>query len=260
MKRNAKTLISMITASVLLAASLCGCSGSEVAEATQTITSVQENPAQDTNQTAPAERPEGMEAPEMQIVEISEEDVAALVQAGLDAVTEESDQWSIYALTDEEVLMELKQNWGGREKPEEGMSGDRKPPEGEAGEIPDGTMPEWDGENPPEDMEGAFPEGDMPENGEFPNEGGGRQPGNRGGGMGSAMIVISSTETAQINAEDIVAAIQETAEAHGYSAFSMEVTEEQVAVIDTEEGYTPNLIVTISAVNMGREKMQEAAG
>ena len=193
----------------------------------------------------------------MQIVEISEEDVAALVQAGLDAVTEESGQWSIHAITDTEILMELNQNRGGREKPEGEMSGDRKPPEGE---ISDGTMPEWDGENPPENKDGNFPEGEMREDGQNRGEGGGRQPGNRGGGMGSAMIVISSTETAQLSAEDIVAAIQETAEAHGYSAFSMEVTEEQVAVIDTEEGYTPNLIVTISAVNMGREKPQEVVG
>lgn len=225
MKHNTKTLISMITASVLLAASLCGCNGSEVAEATQTITSVQANPAQDTNQAAPAERPEGMEAPEMQIVEISEEDVATLVQGGLDAVTEESEQWSIYAITDTEALMDLNLNMGGREKAEGGMNEDRKPPEG-----------------------------DILEGGEFPNEGGGRQPGNRSGGMGNAMIVISSTETAQISTEDIVAAIQEAAETLGYSAFSMEVTEEQAAVIDTEEGYTPHRIVTISAANMGREK------
>lgn len=254
MKHSAKTLISIITASVLLTASLCGCSGSEVAEATQTIASVQENPAQDTQQTAPAERPEGMEAPEMQIVEISEEDVATLVQAGLDAVTEESDQWSIYAITDTEALMEFSPNMDGREKPEGGMSEEREPPEGEAGEIPEGTMPEWDGENPSENMEGTFPE-----SGEFPNEGGGRQFGNRGGGMGSAMIVISSTETAQISTEDIVTAIQEAAEILGYSAFSMEVTEEQAADIDTEEGYAPTLIIMISANNMGREQTQEAA-
>lgn len=247
MNTRAKRMISMMTVICVLSALLAGCGGEEVMEVVQTETqAVQENPREMPQQP--------MEMPEMQAVEISEEDAAALVQAGIDAVAEESDLWSITEIADTEVLMELMQGQGGRERPDgESFDGempeDMTPPDGDFeqrpdGEVPDGTMPEWDGENPPE---GTFPEGKMPEGGQGRGEGGGRQPGNRGGGMPSLAIVIANTEGAAVAVEDVLAAIEAAAETLGYSTMSMEITEEQTELLEIPEGYIGSRIVLINA-------------
>lgn len=246
MNSKAKRIISLITVIFTLSALLTGCGGEEGSKSTQTQTqTAQENPQE------MAQQP--MEMPEMQAVEISDEDVATLVQAGLDAVAEESELWSISEITDMEVLMQLMQNQSGdRERPEGGnFDGERPenmtPPDGEfgerpSGEMPDGTMPEWDGENPPE---GTFPEGDMPEGGQGRGEGGGK-PGNRGGMPGLA-IVIANAEGAVIVVEDILAEIEAAAETLGYSTMSMEITEEQTELLEIPGGYTGSRIVMINA-------------
>jgi len=248
MKTKAKRMISLMTVMCILSASLAGCGSEGVSGPVQTQTqTAQENPQE------MAQQP--MEMPEMQAVEISDEDVATLVQAGLDAVAEESELWSISEITDMEVLMQLMQNQsGGRERPEGGnFDGERPenmtPPDGEfgerpAGEMPDGTMPEWDGENPPE---GMFPEGEMPEGGQGRGEGGGRQPGNRGGGMPGLAIVIANTEGAAVAMEDVLAEIEAAAETLGHSTMSMEITEEQTELLEIPEGYTDSRIVLLNA-------------
>lgn len=265
MKNKMKTAISYVMIITLLAVFFVGCGSTEITEVSESVpVSQQENHAEQGKDQEQGDK--SVDAPEMEATEIPVGDIELLLQAGMDAVAEESDLWAILEITDTEVLMQLTLSRGGKERPE-GEGGatpeDMTPPNAEggqkpAGDIPEGTMPEHSGENRPENMDGTIPEDEIPEDGQDRGEGG-RQSGNRGGGMDSAMIVISSTETAQISAEDIAAAIQEAAETLGYSASGMEVTEEQAAVIDTEEGYTPNLIVTISATNMDREKPQEAA-
>ena len=67
--------------------------------------------------------------------------------------------------------------------------------------------------------------------------------------MTALTILISSMEGADITAEDIFAKIEEAAQSLGYSAFSMEVTEEQVQMLDYADGYTPNLIVRIMSAS-----------
>lgn len=249
MKTKAKRMISLMTVMCILSASLAGCGSEGVSKPVQTQTqTAQENPQE------MAQQP--MEMPEMQAVEISDEDVATLVQAGLDAVAEESELWSITEMADSEALMQLMQGQGGRERPE-GENFVGNPPNGEfgerpSGEMPDGTMPEWDGENPPE---GTFPEGDMPEGGQGRGEGGGK-PGNRGGMPGLA-IVIANAEGAVVAVEDILTAIEAAAETLGYSTMSMEITEEQTELLEIPEGYIGSRIVLINAQ---MPEMENAAG
>lgn len=249
MKNMIKKMISMAAIFCLLAASLTGCGSETITEVAQTDASSQQEISQVTPQN-PQQSDGAMEAPEMASIqmEIPEEDVEALLQAGLDAVAEESELWSISEITDMEVLMQLMQNQSGdRERPEGGnFDGERPenmtPPDGEFGERPDGElpeMPEWNGENPPENMEGTFPEGEKPE--------GGRQPGNRGGGMPSLAIVIANTEGAAVAVEDVLAEIEAAAETLGCSTMSMEITEEQTELLEIPEGYTGSRIVLINA-------------
>ena len=252
MKNMIKKMISMAATFCLLAASLAGCGSKTVTEANQTAA-----PSQQENGQNPQHGDGAMEAPEMASIqmEIPEEDVEALLQAGLDAVAEESELWTISEITDMEVLMQLMQNQSGdRERPEGGnFDGERPenmtPPDGEFAErpdggMPDGTMPEWDGENPPE---GTLPDGEMPEGGQGRGEGGGRQPGNRGGGMPSLAIVIANTEGAAVAMEDVLAEIEAAAETLGYSTMSMEITEEQTELLEIPEGYTGSRIVLLNA-------------
>lgn len=249
MNTKAKRMISFMTVICILAAFLTGCGSEEVAQATQKESqAVQENPQEMSQQ-----RPEEM--PEMQSVEISEEDIAELVQAGLDAVAEESALWSITEIADTEVLMQLMQFEGGNGRPEgEAFEGDppenMTPQDGEPGERPDGEMPEgtrqqWDGENPPENREGSFPEGEKPENGQAP--GGDRQPGNRGGGIPALAIVIANGSGTAVAAEDVLAGIEAAVDGLGYQAMSMEVTEDQIARLEIPEGFTANRIILIGA-------------
>ena len=175
-----------------------------------------------------------MEAPEMASIqmEIPEEDVEALLQAGLDAVAEESELWSISEITDMDVLMQLMQNQsGGRERPEGGNFDEERP---ENMTHPDGEFAER-------------PDGEMPEGGQGRGEGGGRQPGNRGGGMSGLTIVIANTEGAAVAVEDVLAAIEAAAETLGYSTMSMEITEEQTELLEIPEGYIGSRIVLINA-------------
>ena len=242
MNTIAKRMISLMTVIGILSALLAGCGGEEVVEVVQTETQIIQEDSQEVPQ-------EPMELPEMKIVEIGDEDAAALVQAGLDTVVEESELWSITEITDTEALMELMQGQGGGEHPE-GETFVGEPPEnmtlpdGEFGELPE--MPEWDGENPPENMEGKFLEG-------------GRQPDNRGGGMPGLAIVIANAEGTVVPMEDVLTAIEAAAETLGYSTMSMEITEEQTALLEIPDGYTGSRIVLINA-QMPEMETWEPAG
>lgn len=170
MKYTIKKTISMAAFFCLLAASLTGCGSETVTEIAQTdALSQQEIPNR------------VMEALEMtpDQVEDPAEDVQELIQAGLNAVMEESDLWSIFEVTDTEVLMQLMMlSGGGRERPEgeifEGEPTDKRtPPDGEFAEIPGGAltdMPQGNGETPPGNRNGVFSEG-----GRSRGQGGGRQ-------------------------------------------------------------------------------------
>lgn len=251
MKNSMKKYISMITGIFLLAACLLGCGSTSVAEATQSNSVSQ----QETPQEQPQKPQENEQMPEMEAMEIPEEDIEKLLQAGQDAVADENDLWSIYASTDMESLMQLVRSGSGMERPE-GENGeepkDITPPDGETserleGEMPDGTMPNRDGENPPEDMEGTFSEGEMPEDGQGRGEGGGKQRGTRGGEMVALAIVISGTEDTTLAPEDIFAQIQLAAEELGYLVNSTELTEEQQAVIEVPDGHSVKMVVLINA-------------
>lgn len=269
MKIKIKNIISMASCFCLIAASLTGCSSTEVTEVTQTNQMEVQEVSQETSQKAPQDVQQPMEAPEMETVELPEEDIAALVQAGQNVVAEESDLWSIAEITDTELLMQLTQSEGGRERPDgESYEGDSPenmtPPDGEAGEGQDGdmlegTMPERDGETPHENMEGTRPEDEIPEDGQGRGEGGGKQHSSRGGSMAALAIVISGTEDATLAAEDIFAQIQIAAEELGYQANSMELTEEQQSVIDVTAGYSVKMIVLIN-VQMPEMEAGEAVG
>ncbi|MBP3684040.1 MAG: hypothetical protein J6J12_03630 [Oscillospiraceae bacterium] len=256
MKNTIKKTISMAAFFCLLAASLTGCGNKTVTEIAQTdALSQQEIPNR------------VIEAPEMtpDQVEVPEEDVQELIQAGLNAVIEESDLWSISEVTDTEVLMQLMQGHGGRERPEgENFDGEHPenmtPPYGERteGEIPEGTKPEWDEGNLPENMDGAFPEGEKPEGGQGRGEDG-RQPGNRGGGMAGVALVVTSTEDAVLSKEDILSQIQLAAEELGLKASSMELTEEQEITIGIPDGHAIKLVVFVNT-QMPKMETGEAVG
>ena len=249
MNKALRRYISIIAILCLLAASLTGCGTSQVTEISVSATdSKQENNEEQGENRKHGDKP--MEMPEMAVAEILEEDIKTLLQAGMEATAEESDLWAISEITDMEVLMQLMQGHGGRERPEsENFDGEHPenmtPPDGErtVGEMPEGTMPEWDGENPPE---GTFPEGEMPEGGQDRGEGG-RQPGNRGGGMAGVALVVSSTEDAVVSKEDILSQIQLAAEELGLKVSSMELTEEQQSVIEVPDGHSVKMVVLISA-------------
>ena len=262
MKNSIKKTISTAAIFCLLAASLTGCGSEAVTEVAQT-----DAPSQQEIPQNPQQSDEGMEVPEMAPaqVDIPEEDVQELIQAGLNAVMEESDLWSISEVTDTEVLMQLMQGHGGRERPEgENFDGEHPenmtPPDGERteGEMPEGTMPEWDEGNLPENMDGAFPEGEKPEGGQGRGEDG-RQPGNRGGGMAGVALVVSSTENAVLSKEDILSQIQLAAEELELKASSMELTEEQEITIEVPDGHTIKLVVFVNT-QMPRMETAEAAG
>lgn len=249
MNTKTKRVFSLMIVMCILSASLAGCSSEEVTEAVQTETQ------------SAQEMPNGMLSPQMQA---DEADVIQMVEAALNVVVEEESLWHIEKIADTEALMELMQSQGGRERPESENFADEDtenltPPDGDFGqrpdgEVPGGTMPEWDGENPPE---GTFPEGEKPDGGQSRGEGGGRQPGNRGGGMPSLAIVIANAEGAVIVVEDILAEIEAAAETLGYSTMSMEITEEQTALLEIPDGYTGSRIVLISAQ---MPEMENAAG
>ena len=232
MKTAMQKWISVITIPCLLAAVLTGCGSKEVTEVAQIPVSSRQG------------IPNGaMEAP--QPADIPEEDVQTLIQAGLDAAAEESGLWEISEITDMEVFMQLMQSQGGgREHPEgENFDGERSEmPDGENRERPDATMPQLDGRN---QEEGTFREGDMPKNGQNRGEAGGRQPGNRGGGMADIALVISCAEGITLAAEDIFAGIQITAEELGYQVSGIGLTEDQQAFLDAAEGYSAKMIVLI---------------
>lgn len=254
MKNTIKKTISMAAFFCLLTASLTGCGSEMVTEIAQTdALSQQEIPNR------------VMEAPEMtpDQVEVPEEDVQELIQAGLNAVMEESDLWSIFEVTDTEVLMQLMMlSGGGRERPEgEIFEGEppekRTPTDGEFAEIPVGglsEMPQGNGETPPENRNGVFSE-----DGQSRGQGGGRQPGNRGGGMAGVALVVTSTEDAVLSKEDILSQIQLAAEELGLKASSMELTEEQEITIEVPDGHTIKLVVFVNT-QMPRMETGEAAG
>ena len=84
----------------------------------------------------------------------------------------------------------------------------------------------------------------MLKNGQNRGETGGRQPGNRGGMAGIA-LVISCAEGITLAAEDIFAGIQITAEELGYQVSGMELTEDQQVFLDAAEGCSAKMIVLI---------------
>lgn len=251
MKNALKKFISMTTVIFLLTASLSGCGSTSVAEATQSNSASQQEIPQEQSQ-----KQKGNEqVSEMEAMEIPEEDVEKLLQAGQDAVADENDLWSLYEITDMGDLRQLVPSGSGMERPE-GESGeaakDMTPPDGEAAErpeieLPEGTMPDRGGENPPEDMEGTFSEGEIPEGGQGRGNGGGKQRDTHGGGMAALAIVISGTEDATLAAEDIFVQIQLTAEELGYQANSMELTAEQMSVVEVTDGHSVKMIVLINA-------------
>ncbi len=231
MKNAMQKWISVITIPCLLTAVLTGCGSKVVTEVAQTVPSFRQGTSN-----GPMEAPQPSDIPE--------EDVQTLIRAGLDAASEESDLWEISEITDMEVFMQLMQGQGGgREHPEvESFDGEwPEMPDGENRERPDGTMPQLDGRN---QEEGTFQEGDMPKNGQNRGEAGGRQPGNRGGMAGIA-LVISCAEGTTLAAEDIFAGIQITAEELGYQVSCMELTEDQQAFLDAAEECSAKMIVLI---------------
>lgn len=265
MKTKMKTFVSMIAILCLLAAFLSGCGSTQIAEASGSATASQQEDRQEQSQGQKHDKK--MDAPEIEKIEIPEEDIVALLQAGMDAVAEESNLWTISEIKDAEALMQLTQSRGGKERSEgEGRDApeDMTPPDGEGGqrpdgEIPEGTMPERSGENRTENMDGSFPDGEKPEGGQGRGEGGGRQSGNRGGGMSGLAIVISGTEDATLSTEDIFTQIQLTAEELGYQASSMELTEEQQSVIEVPDGYSVKIVVLIDT-HMSEMETGEAVG
>ena len=253
MKNTIKKTIFMAAFFCLLAASLTGCGSETVTEIAQTdALSQQEIPNR------------VMEAPEMtpDQVEVPEEDVQELIQAGLNAVMEESDLWSIFEVTDTEVLMQLMMlSGGGRERPEgEIFEGEppekRTPTDGEFAEIPVGglsEMPQGNGETPPENRNGVFSE-----DGQSRGQGGGRQLGNRGGGMTGVALVVSSTEDAVLSNEDILSQIQLAAEELGLKARSMELTEEQEIAVEIPDGHVIKLVVFVNTQMFNMEAGETA--
>lgn len=241
-----KKVISTQIILCLLAVSLSGCGSTDTAEATQAIAA----PVQETSgvQEMPEQEQPSMEAPEMEIPELSEEEIDMLLQAGLDAAGEESELWSVTQITDSETLRELTQFADAGEAPSGERPENMPSREGEDGQSPGDSIPaKRDGGN--QSMGENFPEGETPEKEKPADKGGDRQSGNRGGGMTALTILISRMEGADITAEDIFAKIEEAAQSLGYSAFSMEVTEEQVQMLDYADGYTPNLIVRIMSAS-----------
>ena len=240
MKNTIKKTISMAAFFCLMAASLTGCGSETVTEIAQTNAPSQQEVSHVTPQN-PQHSNGAMEVPKMAPaqVKIPEENVQALIGAGLNAVMEERDLWSISEVTDTEVLMQLMQGHGGRKRPE-------------------GTTPEWDGGNLPENMDGTFTEGEKPEGGQGRVEDG-RQPGNRGGGMAGVALVVSSTEDAVLSKEDILTQIQLAAEELGLKASSMELTEEQEIAIDIPDGHAIKLVVFVNT-QIPRMETAEAAG
>lgn len=253
-----KKCVSIITMIFLLAASLLGCGSTSVEEAAQSNSVSQQEIPQEQPQ-----KPRGNEqAPEMEAMEIPEEDIEKLLQAGQNAVADENDLWSVYEITDMEVLMQLVQSGSGMERPDDEKgeaSENMMPPDGETAERPEGEMPEGtmpDGENQPEKMEGTSPESEMPEGGQERGEGSGKQHGIRGGGTAALAIVISGTEDTTLAAEDIFVRVQRAAEELGYQANSMELTGEQQTVIEVPDGQSVKMIVLINTQmpEMEREK------
>lgn len=265
MKTKMKTFVSVIVILCLLAAFLSGCGSTQIAEASGSATASQQENRQEQSQNQKDNKK--MDAPEMEKIEIPEEDIAALLQAGMNAVAEESDLWTISEITDAEVLMQLTQSRGGKERSEgEGREApeDMTPPDREGeqlpdGEMPEGAMPERSGENRPENMEGSFPDGEKPEGGQGRGEAGGRQHGGRGSGMSGLAIVISGTEDATLSTEDIFTQIQLAAEELGYQASSMELTEEQQSVIEVPDGYSVKMVILINT-QMPEMEAGEAVG
>lgn len=167
----------------------------------------------------------------MQGLDVSEEDVATLIQTAYDYASSESDLWYIAELTDEDILKELNHKFGN--------AGNQNR---EAGFGENGTIPERTGEGKEK------PNGDgseRPGNGQFSSQGNTMRPGNMGNGFDSCILMISAMEGSEISAADVMAAVQEAAEAMGYSASGEELTEQQEELIQTQTGYEPSQIVRI---------------
>ena len=244
MKKEMRKWIFAITILGLLFVSLIGCGSKTVTEITQTPESSQQGTTNG-----------AMEAP--QPTAVPGEDVQTLIQAGLDAAEGESGLWEISEITDMEVLMQLMQDQSsGRANLEGKNFGEERPemPDGEKRERPDGTMPQLDGRN---HDEGTFPEGFMPKNGQNRSEGS-RKPGNWGGGMAGAALVVSSTGNAVLSKEDILSQIQLAAEEVGLKASSMDLTEEQEIAIDVPDGHVIKLVVFVTAEMVKMEAGEEA--
>lgn len=258
MKNAMQKWIYVITILCLLSAVLTGCGSSEVTEVSaSTLDAQQENYAQKGEDPKQENKP--VDASEMASVQIPEEDVQTLIRAGLDAAAEEIGLWEISEVTDMDVLLQLMQGQGGGREHPEGKNFDGERPEmpnGENRERPEGAMPQLDGRN---QKEGTFPEGDMPKNAQNRGEASGRQPGNRGRGKTVTALVISSTEAAELAADEILAQIQLTAEAMGYQTNSMELAEEQQSVIEVSDGHSVKLVILVNT-QMPEMELGEAAG
>ena len=228
MKNTMKKMICLAVSMLLLTACLCGCGEVEV-----TIKNAEsETTGKPGFQIFDGENmPEGFSP--KQGMEISEEDIAALIQSAHDYVVSESDLWYIAEVTDEDILKELTQKFG--------YAGDQNRKDGFGR---NGTMPErtGDGNEKPSGNGNFAPNGDgtgRPGNGQFFGQGNNMRPGNMGNGFASCILMISALEGSEISAEDVLAVVQEAAEAMGYSASGVELTEHQEELIQTRPAMNP---------------------
>ena len=240
---------------------LLGCGNSTAGEIDESLTDdVQvvpmESPAEDSTQAIPSQAgEEPMEIPEMEIVELSEEDIAVIMSTVQNTVAEETDLWYFAEITGQEQLTLLMQSYApANGQAPEGMT----PPEGSAMEFPEGEipsqngeapewtgeMPEWNGEVP--EWGGEAPEGFTPEGGEFTAPGGmqGRSP---GGMLPSLAIVISNTEGTSVPVEDILQNAESAASELGYRILSVTISENTGILPALSEGFSHNAILFVIA-------------
>ncbi len=213
MKNTMKEMLCPAVSMLLLTACLCGCG-----EVEMTI----QNAESETTGMPGFQSFDRENMPEnfspKQGMEISEENIAALIQTAYDYVLSESDLWYIGEVTDADILKELTQNFGnaGNQNRKNGFGGN-------------GNMPKRNGDG----------------NGQFSGQGNNIRPGNLGNGFGSCILMISALEGSEISAEAVLAAVQEDAEAMGYSASDVTLTEQQKETVHTQTGYEPTLVVRI---------------
>ena len=206
MKLYQKKLLAAGAATVLLCATLCGCTPAR-----------NEAPATDA---APQEASSVTSADAAAILTdisttqyfteqaVDREDMETIIQAGINAPSAMNGQpWHFSVITDAEVLQQISEGMGGA------MSFGGTPQEGADAEM---TPPE--GMTPPEDMEGEMPEGMTFPGGEMP-----AAPGGGSGGMNQAgitdvplVIVVSCKAGSELDAGLACQNMSATAQLLGY--------------------------------------------